>query len=225
MHLFFDLDGTITDSAPGIITCLNHALAEMGEPPAPPDRLRGLIGTPLRAIFERVLKSADAAAVDRAVVCYRARFDSVGLIENRMFPGMTEALHELHARGHRLQVVTAKPVDVAQRVVEHFRVAGLFDAVHGPSSDDPRCDKADYVAAALSVVERSGGRRDAAVMIGDRVDDILAARAHGVRSVAVQWGYGSRDELVAAYPTRIVEAVSELLAWVASEEGARATPR
>ena len=142
MHLFFDLDGTITDSAPGIITCLNHALAEMGEPPAPPDRLRKLIGTPLRAIFERVLKSADAAAVDRAVVCYRARFDSVGLIENRMFPGMTEALHELHARGYGLRPSPPSLSINARRVVEHFRVAGLFEL--RTSSDDPRCDKADY---------------------------------------------------------------------------------
>jgi phosphoglycolate phosphatase len=215
-HLFFDLDGTITDSAPGIVACLNHALAEMGQPHATDHQLRGLIGTPLRAIFERLLHSSDALAVERAVSCYRARFANIGLVENRLFPGVAEALEELRARGHRLQIVTAKPAEVAQRVVDHFHVAELFDAVHGPSGDDRSYDKAEFVAAALRVVEHSGGRREDALMIGDRLDDILAARAHGVRCAAVMWGYGSREELIAARPDLQVETVSDLLACVAS---------
>ena len=215
-HLFFDLDGTITDSAPGIVACLNHALAEMGQPQATDDRLRGLIGTPLRTIFERLLQSADAHAVDRAVTCYRARFANIGLVENRLFPGVADALKELHARGHRLQIVTAKPAEVAQRVVDHFHVAPLFDAVHGPSGDDRSYDKADFVAAALRIVEHAGGRREEAMMIGDRLDDILAARANGVRCAAVMWGYGSREELMAARPDLRVETVRDLLACVAT---------
>jgi phosphoglycolate phosphatase len=214
-HLLFDLDGTITDSAPGIVACLNHALAEMGHPHAAADDLRGLIGSPLRTIFEHLLQSTDAQAVDRAVTCYRARFASIGLVENRLFPGIADALRELHSRGHRLQIVTAKPAQVAQRVVDHFQVAQLFDAVHGPSGDDRSYDKANFVFAALRVVEHAGGRREDVLMIGDRLDDIRAARANGVRCAAVMWGYGSREELIAARPDVHIETVDELLESVA----------
>jgi len=210
VHLLFDLDGTITDSAPGIVACLNQALTDVGRPCLSTDQLRGMIGTPLRVIFERVLDPAEPDVVARAVACYRAVFDTVGMSGNAMYPGIADALRELRRRGHRLQIVTAKPAVVGRRVVAHFAIADLFDAVHGPA-DDGHSEKADSVRAAIDFV---GGDPGEVVMIGDRVDDVLAARAHSIRSIGVEWGYGSRDELIAAGASLTVATIDDLLDWV-----------
>jgi phosphoglycolate phosphatase len=211
MHLFFDLDGTLTDSAPGIVGCLNHALTELGAPRATETELRACIGSPLQMIFERFLQSTDKALLNRAVTSYKAQFDAVGMFENRLFPGIADGLDEFRQCGHRLQVVTVKPAIVAHRVLEHFAIAHHFDGVHGPAPDEERCNKADFVAAAL---RHARAPRAEALMIGDRVDDALAARAHGVVAIGVGWGYGSREELLAAGAARIVETVTELRAWI-----------
>jgi len=213
MHLFFDLDGTITDSSPGIIRCINHALVTLGHDRVPDGRLRTMIGPPLTTIFQTVLGSVDEAVLDRAVVAYRTRFDDVGIFENALFPGMADAIDELHRTGHTLQIVTAKPAVTASRVLAHFEMARFFDAVHGPALGARSCNKADLVATAL---QAASGDRQQAMMIGDRADDVLAARAHGVPAVAVAWGYGSRQELVAARPAYVAESATDLLQWVHS---------
>jgi phosphoglycolate phosphatase len=211
MHLFFDLDGTLTDSAPGIVSCLNHALTELGVPCAAEHDLRGFIGSPLQNIFERLLQSTDGRLVDRAITSYKRRFDAAGIFDNRVYPGIPDALQELGRLGHHLQVVTVKPAVVARRVLDHFAIAGYFDAVHGPAPTDEQCNKADFVGAALRHAHAGPAE---AVMIGDRAADVIAARAHDVRAIAVGWGYGSRAELLAAEPAHIVETVVELVDWI-----------
>ena len=216
MHLFFDLDGTLTDSSPGIVRCINHALIELGLDPADNGRLSNMIGLPLAAIFETVLGSSDAGLIDRAVAVYRTRFNNVGIFENALFPGISEALDLLRASGHTLQIVTAKPAVSARRVVTHFDIARFFDHVHGPALGDRSCDKADLVAAALLV---AGGDKKQAVMVGDRAEDVLAGRANQIRAVGVGWGYGSRRDLDAAGPTYVAEDVTALVRWVHQNRG------
>jgi len=213
MHLFFDLDGTLTDSSPGIIRCINHALAALGRERVADDCLLGMIGAPLTTIFETLLDSTDEVMLDRAVAAYRTRFNGVGMFENALFPGISGALDELHRSGHALQIVTAKPAVSARRVIAHFEMTRFFDAVHGPALTDRSCDKADLVAAALQF---AGADTHQSMMIGDRAEDVLAARAHGVAAMAVGWGYGSRPELIAAGPAYFANNVRELIAWVDS---------
>lgn len=211
LHLLFDLDGTLTDSAPGIVRCIDHALARLGRLPAGEARLRPMIGTPLAAIFAAVLDTTDAALLDDAVTRYRERFDTVGVFENALFPGIADALDAFAAAGHLLQVVTAKPTPAARRVIDHFAIAGRFVAVHGPALGDRTCDKADLVAAALTTGAATPGE---AVMVGDRADDMRAAHRHGVRAVAAGWGYGAHAELHAAGPAYFAPSVAALRAWI-----------
>jgi phosphoglycolate phosphatase len=211
MHLLFDLDGTLTDSFPGIGRCINHALAALGRDQVPDARLRVMVGSPLTAIFGDILESDDESLIDRAVAAYRLRFTDVGIFENDVFPGIPEALRAFRVWGHALQIVTAKPAVMAARVVRHFGIGDCFDAIHGPELTDRGCDKAALVEAALT---RSGGRHIEAVMIGDRVDDIRAAQAHGIAAVAAGWGYGARSELTAAQPDFIAESVADLVTWI-----------
>jgi phosphoglycolate phosphatase len=211
MHVFLDLDGTLTDSFVGISRCVNHALAELGRDSVSEPQLRGMVGTPLTTIFAVLLASDEAALLDRAVSAYRARFNAIGIFENQVFPGIPEALHQFRESGHSLQVVTAKPTVSARRVVEHFALDGFFDAIHGPELTDRSCNKADLVMAALKV---AGGHAAHAVMVGDRAEDVVAARAHRVRAVGAGWGYGSRAELTAEAPDYLAETVTDLVAWV-----------
>jgi phosphoglycolate phosphatase len=213
MHLLFDLDGTLTDSFPGISCSINHTLVGLGLEPVPDTRLRGFVGAPLPSIFSELLASNDPILLERAVAAYCTEFDDDGIFENRVFPGIPEALATFRASGHTLQVVTARSLSSARRVVQHFALGGHFVAVHGPEPTDRVCDKADLVAAALTV---AGSHVSEAVMVGDRAVDINAARAHGVRAVAAGWGYGSRAELTAAAPDHIAETVADLVAWVQS---------
>lgn len=211
MTLLFDLDGTLTDSCTGICRCINHALVTLGRSPLPEPRLRGLVGIPLSRIFASLLDSREPELLDRAIEVYRSRFDPIGIYENDVYEGVPEALGELRAAGHSLHVVTAKPAVAAARVLEHFGLAGCFASVHGPGLADRECDKAALVRAALDV---TGGAPEAAVMIGDRADDIRAARAHGAAAIGVLWGYGSRPELEAAGPDLLAERVGDVTDWV-----------
>ena len=137
MHLLFDLDGTLTDSFPGISQSVNHALVEVGREPVPDAQLRPLVGAPLRTIFRTLLGATDLVVVNRVVATYRARFDEVGILENRVFPGIPTALNAFRSSGHTLQVVTARSAVSARHVVRHFALDSYFEAVHGPEPRGP----------------------------------------------------------------------------------------
>jgi len=213
MHLLFDLDGTLADSFPGISRSINTTLTTLGRDPLPDERLRACVGLRLATIFGNLLDTDDQALIDRAVAIYRPLFDEAGIFESRVFPGIPEALSTFRASGHALQVVTVRSIQSARLVVRHFELEPYFDAVHGPLPTERGCDKADLVRAALTL---AGARAEDAIMIGDRADDIRAARAHGVRAVAVGWGYGGHDELTEARPDFVAGSVPELVGFVGS---------
>jgi phosphoglycolate phosphatase len=211
MHIFFDLDGTLTDSSTGIIRCINHALAALGHGTLTDERLRGMIGLSLTRILSEVLSCNDEAVIDRAVAIYRERFNDVGIYENALYPGVVDALDRLRLARHTLQIVTVKPAVAARQVVSHFGIGEYFQALHGPELSARDCDKATLVGAALQV---AGGDPRVAVMVGDRAADVVAARVHGVRAIAVGWGYGSRDELQRVGPDYLAETVSDMARWL-----------
>jgi phosphoglycolate phosphatase len=213
MHLLFDLDGTLADSFPGISQSINQTLTTLGREPKPEAQLRQFVGARLASIFSTLLQSDDEALVDRACDIYRPLFDEVGILESRAFPGIHEALSTFHDSGHTLQVVTVRSIESARLVVRHLGIDRYFDAVHGPARTQRTCEKADLVRAALDLARADA--RDA-VMIGDRADDIRAARAHGVLAVAAQWGYGDDTELRAAEPDHFAATMADVVAWVQS---------
>ncbi len=134
-----------------------------------------------------------------------------------MFPGIPEALTSFRDAGHSLQVVTVRSIGSARLVVRHFGLDRFFDAVHGPDRTQRSGDKADLVRAALDL---AGADPRDTIMIGDRADDIRAARAHGVRSVAVGWGYGTGEELREAGFDFFASSVADLVACSTNWMGA-----
>ena len=212
MLLLFDLDGTLTDSRPGILRCFAHALDAVGSGTVEPTPAV-CVGPPLTRAFETLLGTTDAGVIERAIGAYRDRYEQIGILENALFPGVAEALAGMRRQGHQLRVVTAKPQPYATRIVEHFGIAAFFDAVHGPSFEERSNDKTDLVGLAL----REAGSRDA-VMIGDRANDVRAARANGIRSIAAHWGYAADGELADAdYSAGSMDEVVRLLGTLTAQ--------
>lgn len=205
-NLFFDLDGTLTDPKPGIEACLRYAMAQMNRPLPPDADLDWCIGPPLHESLERLLPDLSAIEVGRALELYRERYQASGLFENAVYPGIPEALTEL-ARHADLYVATSKPAVFAERIVEHFGLAGHFCMVYGSELDGTRSDKRTLIA---HVLEREGLTAPSCWMIGDRAQDMAGAVANAVRPVGVTWGYGSHVELLVAGAGHLLEHPSQL---------------
>ena len=189
MLCLFDLDGTLIDSEPGITACIRHALAKL-EVPVPAD-LRPWIGPPLRHSFAPLL-GHDATRVEMAVDYYHERFAVLGWREHAVYPGIVAAIERLRQAGHRLAVVTSKPVRHAAPILESLPFGSAFDKLYGPDPSSAHCEKATMIAAALADF---GTAPHEAAMIGDRRYDIEGAVANGVAGIGVLWGFGSREEL------------------------------
>jgi phosphoglycolate phosphatase len=207
--IFFDLDGTLTDPKLGITRSIQYALGKLDHPAPPADELTWCIGPPLHASFKTMLGGDDRAAL--AVSLYRERFGDVGLFENEIYAGVTDTLSALQAAGHRLFVATGKPVIYAERIVAHFGLGGYFDCVFGAELDGRRADKTELLGYALQAASADPSR---AVMIGDRSHDMIGARNNAMTAVGVLYGYGSREELLAAGAHQVVAEPSGWLEHV-----------
>ena len=205
--LFFDLDGTLTDNYAGIAGCIVHALERLERPAPAAVELHACIGPPLRQNFSRLLETSDAALIERALHLYRERFDIHGWRENAPYEGINNMLHTVAERGYRLFVCTSKPQRYADRIIEHFELRPFFDAVYGPDLAGRLDDKRDLLRHALAEERIEPAR---AMMIGDRAQDVRAARANALLALGVLYGYGSADELTGAGAHALCAAVAEL---------------
>jgi phosphoglycolate phosphatase len=211
--LLFDLDGTLTDPKPGIVRCMRYALERLDAPSPSDDVLASLsIGPSLRGTFATLLETSDRALVERALALYREQYAETGLFENHVYDGVARMLDDAPLVASAAFVATLKPKVYADRIVHHFGLARHFDGVYGPELEGRFDDKAELLAHLLAVEKIASAN---AVMIGDRAGDIVAARANGVRSVGVLWGYGSRAELLDAGADGLCESPGELASRLA----------
>lgn len=197
--ILFDLDGTLTDSAAGIINGVRYALDALGIAHPDDATMRTFLGPPLADTFSTHF-GMSGAQIDEAIALYRVQYHDVGLFENDVYDGIPELLTALDDTDAVLAVATSKPTYSATRILEHFDLARHFAFVGGAELDGTRHHKADVIAhtldelTALRLVPAGGG----IVMVGDREHDVRGARAHGIPTIGVLWGYGTEPELVAA---------------------------
>jgi len=203
-HIYFDLDGTLTDPYEGITKCILYALDELGFPHPDDDYLYSCIGPPLWDTFPEL---GGEELTRRAVDLYRERFVDVGWKENKPYEGIHDALEKVAAAGHTLFVATAKPHMHAARIIEHFGMGDFIHNVYGSELDGTRATKTDLLRFA---VEKNPGA-DARIMIGDRRHDLAGAIANDLTPVGVAWGYGSLEELEAAGAAAIAHSPAELV--------------
>jgi phosphoglycolate phosphatase len=201
--LIFDLDGTLTDSKPGIIGCLQHVIeARKIADPGPLDRF---VGPPVEEWAVELLP--DGSDGDRIALAaeYRGCYDREGWKNNSVFPGVEQMLTELHKDGFPLYVCTSKQLRFATRILDHFGLTPFFQAVYG--------DKAEYeshskIGLLARLIEEQGLVRHATWMVGDRIFDIEAAHANNLPCLFAGWGYGpevegTQAEAVAQMPANI----------------------
>ncbi|MEO6171819.1 MAG: HAD hydrolase-like protein [Arenimonas sp.] len=205
--LFFDLDGTLIDSAIGITRCVAYALEKSGEPIPPEHELRRWIGPPLRDSFGPLLN--DEEKTEKAVGFYRERFETDGWAEHEVYEGIHEVIETLAQRGHRLAVVTAKNDPHARKIIEHLPFGHHFEMISGASLDGRISYKSQLIEIAMQGMQAAP---EDCVMIGDRHMDIDGAKHHRISSVGVLWGFGGREELSSAKPSHLVEKPEQLLA-------------
>ncbi|MFI7029969.1 HAD hydrolase-like protein [Microbispora rosea] len=212
-YCLFDLDGTLTDPETGIVASLRHALSAVGIAEAEHERLRAMIGPPLPEGL--LLLGVPPERLDEAIHAYRERYTD-RMYENEVIEGIPAVLEALVADGWTLAVATSKPAVYAEKILVHFGLDGFFAYVAGATLDGSRRHKADVVRHALDVL---GAPPEAAVMIGDRGEDVAGAAACRVRSIAVTWGFGDVADFadpgliaVVDTPARLLEALSQTAA-------------
>jgi phosphoglycolate phosphatase len=192
-NILFDLDGTLTDSRPGILNTIRHALRMIDVEPPRDDELLWCVGPPLREVFARLLPRGEIATIERAVSAYVERYDSIGHRENRVYAGVSAMLTTLGAN-RRLVLVTAKRQQIAESILELFQLRPYFEGVFGERSGR-FADKRQLVHY---VVETLGLDRSETAIVGDRIHDIEAGRHNGIFTVGAAWGYGTAQELTGA---------------------------
>ena len=191
--LIFDLDGTLTDSKPGIVGCLRKVLdaRNMGDQ-GPLDRF---VGPPVEEWTTELLPNATNEARAELAREYRACYDREGWQNNSVFPGVRSMLTELHQEGFPLFVCTSKQQHFAVRILDFFELSSLFVAIYGDKAEYASHSKADLLANLLRDHSLSPAKT---WMIGDRIYDIQAAHANSIRCLAAAWGYGPAEECAQA---------------------------
>ena len=203
--ILFDLDGTLTDSGEGIINCAILALEHFGLPVPSREEMRVFVGPPLHESFVKFGVPADKA--EEAVTVYRSRYIPIGKYENTPYPGIRELLEQLKAAGHKLYVATSKPEGMSVDILEHFDLAKYFDRICGASMDTSRSSKDAVIAYLLE----QNGRADNMVMVGDTKFDVIGAKANGIPTIGVAWGYGTVEDMEEAGAVAIAHSAGELL--------------
>lgn len=204
----FDLDGTLSESAPGIIGAMRLAFADLGISPLDDATERMLVGPPWATMLPPLIGDR---LTEEVIAAYRRHYvDGELMYDTRLYPGVTDVLDALRAAGVTMAVATSKPEAYAVPIVERLGLAGYFTTVCGDGLHAERGTKALVIAEAL---RRLGEPSPAAtIMVGDRRHDVEGAAVHGIDCLGVAWGYAAPDELEQAGAVRVFDDAAALLA-------------
>ena len=219
-HVLLDLDGTLSDSEPGILRSLQWACEIEGFPIPSEAQVRSVIGPP----FEIGLPSIGIPddALFRVIKTYRERYETIGLFENTLYDGIVAMLDDLAAAGLSLSIATAKPERTAVRILEHFGLTERFEIIVGATLTQERRAKHQVITHVLELLGLDGGEN--IVMIGDRDHDVHGALQNGLPCLGVTWGYGSVDELLTAGAFALADTPPDVVDLVLAPYGSDDRP-
>ena len=208
--ILFDLDGTLTDSGLGITKAVQYALGQMGCEVPERESLFCFIGPPLHRSFQKHYRMDEAMSVE-AVRQFRVYYNQMGgILENEVYAGVRELLRDLKQAGKRLMIATSKPQAAAELVMHHFGLDEYVPEIIG-GTDDTRNTKGKVIAYAL---REFGVDPKAAIMVGDREQDILGAAENGIPAIGITWGYGDRAELEGAGAKAVFDTPGETVDYI-----------
>lgn len=201
--VLFDMDGTIIDPKLGFVRCINYALDALGEKPVPESELVKYIGPPLDYAFKNIVANCDDTFIEHCVARFRERYLDVGWQENHLYDGIDTVLQTLINENYRLAICTSRRTDLAKKIVDRYNYNTIFSEVYGA---DIGIKKSSLVE---SLIKQKRFSADS-WLIGDRSFDISAAKLNGLSSIAVLWGYGSKQELEEYSPDFYVSIPDEI---------------
>jgi phosphoglycolate phosphatase len=214
--LLFDLDGTLVDPREGISRSVQYALQKLGKTEIPDEAdLLWTIGPPLRENMAKLLGNDNKELIEKGAAYYRERFGDLGIYENVVYSGVVEVLNRLKQEGFHLYLATSKPHLFAVRILKYFNLLAYFDKVYGSEFDGTRSDKGQLLEYLLT---EEMIKADNALMIGDRMHDIRAARQNNMASAGVTYGYGALEELINSGADYIINRPEDLLELVWMED-------
>ena len=205
-YIFFDLDGTLTDPKEGITKSVAYALESFGIHVEALEDLSKFIGPPLKWSFMEYY-GFDEEQAEAAIAKYRERFKDIGIFENGVYEGVDGMLDTLKKAGYKLVLATSKPLVFAERILNRYEIARYFDGAFGSELDGTRTDKAEVIEYAL---DQTGAKACEVVMVGDRNHDVYGAMKNNIKTIGVLFGYGDREELLAAGAYKLAKTVEEL---------------
>ncbi len=212
-NIFFDLDGTLTDSAEGILNSVEYALKKLGISDYRRSELYAFIGPPLVDSFRDIFGLSEEKCKE-GVRYYREYFPKKGIYENRLYDGITDLLKRLKAAEKTLVLATSKPQEFSEEILRYFGITGYFAFIAAAEMNGARNRKEDIIRYALEI---SGAKRQETVMVGDRSYDILGAKSAGISSIGVLYGFGTKDELIKAGADYIAKTPDDILKIILSE--------
>lgn len=206
-HIFFDFDGTLVDTREGIIKAMHYAFEQDGRERASDDEVRKLIGPPLNEMFEALWQTKDDETISRGVKLFREYYAEHGVDECCLYDGVPNMLRCLSAAGIKLYIVSSKPAVFIEKIAVRYDIKKYFTAMTAVGLQVKDLSKAERMG--LLMKERNILPEEV-VMVGDRPEDILAAKANSVRAVGVTYGFGTKDELIKAGCWKLVDELIEM---------------
>lgn len=191
--ILFDLDGTLSDPLEGIARSINYALQHYGYELLDQEQIKKYIGPPIDQAFAHITGVNSAYELKIFVAKYRERYGDVGYSENKLYPGVSEALNTLCASGAMMGICTSKRRDFAEKIIELFRLRDYFLFIDGGEVGVEKWSQIERLISSSQINQN-------AVMVGDRAVDIIAAQKNGLEGCGVLWGYGSHEELLNQKP-------------------------
>jgi phosphoglycolate phosphatase len=212
-YIFFDLDGTLTDSKEGILNCLRYAIEKLGDPVPDEGTLTKFIGPPMQNSFIECCGYSPEKAL-RAIELFRERYVPIGKFENAAAPGLTEVCAELKAKGYILALASSKPEELCVSICEHFGFAPHLQVITGsPPVGD--WSKADVIRETLRRLGLTDADKPQILMVGDRKFDVLGAAECGIDCAGVEFfGYAAPGELAQAGAVTVVKTAAELKQFI-----------
>ncbi len=214
--ILFDLDGTLIDSVPDLALAVNEMLRQLGRQTFSEDTIRYWVGNGAQTLVKRALlgkrdiegKQIDEALFEDALARFLAAYKKHLCEATRPYPHVSETLKELKARGYRLAIVTNKPEQFVGPILEGLGMGELFEAWLGGDSLPKK--KPDPLPL-LHLCETMQLKVEDAVIVGDSKNDILAAKACGMASIGVTYGYNYGESIEVYKPDVVIEDFGELL--------------
>jgi phosphoglycolate phosphatase len=206
--VIFDLDGTLVDTLGDLTDSMNYALASLGQPVHPESVTRKLIGDGIFTFASRALKDDQQHLADEVVRRMREHYRGNCLKKTSVYPGVKELVTELRKRGVKAAVLTNKDQLVARTIVEHYFGKDAFDRVVGVVD---RIPVKPGPGAATKLMAEMGVAKHDCLLVGDSGIDVDTAKAAGIKSVGVSWGFRGPEELAQHGADVIINDPKEIL--------------